>query len=54
MKGPWNELIESFAIPGLPKAGIDGYVEWAKPHIKVFLPSQLRETESAKVTMTLR
>ena len=40
-------------IPGLPKADINGYVDWAKLQIKMLIKDQLKEIQTSKVIMTL-
>ena len=40
-------------ILGVPKTDIDGYFDQTKPHIKTLIKNQLKEMESAKITMTL-
>ena len=38
-------------IPGIPKADINSYVDWAKLQIKVLIEDHLKEMQSTKVNM---
>lgn len=42
-----------FVVPVLPKGDMDGYVDWAKPHIKTLIEEQLKSIQSTNVIMRL-
>ena len=48
-KGGYN----SFVIPGAPKAGIDGYFDQTRLHVKTLIKNQLKKMGFAKIIMTL-